>query len=211
MINVNLLPPMYIAARLARRRVRWWGLVSLGIGFVTALALTTARAALSEGPSDTGEEIARIEERLEADRRRVSEVGAKVRARLTELAASRAVGTHPDFSVLLEVLAALRGDQAMFESVSVATTEVVIEQGSKGKPPVTRPEMALELTGLARSPSTVASFVLRLEGTGIFSKVTLKNTQPRPVAPNRAVEGTGFAIRAVFAAGPAAAAKEERP
>lgn len=201
MIAINLLPSVYLSARAARRRLRAWGLATVVLSAIYAVSIATYYATQGpRGPELTGR-IAAVESRLTRTRQEIARTGATLRSKLAEQAAAHAVGTHPDYSVLLRLISSLREGQVALESVMIATSEpAAAVRGAKPAPGApASPSIRLELSGLARTPSAVAGYVLRLEKTGLFTKVDLVETSPRAPGPARAVEATGFKVRATFA------------
>lgn len=205
MIAVNLLPPAYIHARLARRRCAWWSAATAVFGLLLAGAAVGLGISMQRDESDPAPKIGLLEGQIREKQRAVEQAKAKSRALMTRLAAARAVGVHPDYSVLLGLLAGLREGEITLASVAVATgvtTEAAPGPGSTGArakaKPKEVPHIELTLTGLAKSPTAVASFVLRLEKTGLFASVSLADTALAPPTEHRAVEATAFKVTARF-------------
>lgn len=204
MIAVNLLPPAYIHARLARRRCAGWSVATSVFGLLLACAAVGLGLGMQRDETDPAPKIGLLEGQIREKQRAVEQAKAKSRALTTRLAAARAVGVHPDYSVLLGLLAGLREGEITLASVAVAsrvTTEALAAgPRSKAKPKET-PHIELALTGLARSPAAVAAFVLRLEKTGLFASVSLTDTALAPPTEHRAVEATAFKVTARFTSG----------
>lgn len=201
MIAINLLPPAYVAVRAAKRRLVVWLLITaMGLA-ACAVGVVAVQWSMRRGESDPAVKIKMLESKLERQRKDLAGVGGELRAKLALRAAARAVGTHPDYSVLLRLLASLQRGEVVLESLAVQT-KMVNEPLPAGAPRdakiVTRPLMTVDLAGLAKSPSAVADYVLRLEATRLFSRVTLSETAARPPSEARVSEATGFRVLAQF-------------
>jgi hypothetical protein len=106
------------------------------------------------------------------------------------LRASRSISEQPDWSALMALLAAKAGDEIVLKTCLVRPRDLdhaVASPRSQGQgavdgatgatqPPPAEPSMVLGLSGLGLSQAAVSQFILRLEGTRLFAKVTLIDT-----------------------------------
>jgi hypothetical protein len=201
MKSINLIPA---ARRDAKRRRKHrnaclaaccaYGVLLLGALGVTHVIFAGGRGA----PASVGLEKA------EADIERFQRQSTAARSELAEakatIEANRTVAEQPDWSILLALLAKTTGEDVVLRSVLVAppaNAAVSATPAPGGKPglPPPAPEVVLELTGVGQSQLAVSQHVLRLEQTGLFSKVTLLDTN-REAYVNSAV--IGFRLQCQF-------------
>lgn len=195
MKRVNLLPSWRLRRLRARARARGWGGVLTA--WCGALVLVSgAIGSLGAGPD------AAAARRLEAARGRVAQQQAEWVAANEELAGvrkrlaqARAVADHPDWSRLLALLAQVRGEETMLESLELTRIETAAVQAvgvaaagprvaaalANGAVPAAkrvRERFGLKLAGVARSAGAVTRLVLALEESGVFVSVRLIEAKP---------------------------------
>jgi Tfp pilus assembly protein PilN len=183
MMSINLMPASLREARRCRRARRAWGVaLTLAAGVVIPFTLAAPRLA--------GADVSAIVEQLrevgtQADaadqrRQRLAALEADLARRLT---IAEAVAAHPDWSHLLDLLARLRGDDALFDRIDLQRETVTPPAAAQPRTPAqAQPapilKHTLKLEGLSRSQPAAAGLVLRLEGTGLFESVRLLQTRP---------------------------------
>lgn len=202
--RINLLPPWRAQRWQARLRARRW------IGLLTAWCGVLSMAAVWARTLDTGVDST-PQRRLDAARARVAGENAElvtVRAELAavqqRLSTAKAVADHPDWSRLLTLLARVRGEDTVIESLTLARVEapapartpspptpnanITAPAGAPAAVPPPRPRerYSLALTGLAKSAGAVTRLVLSLEQTRAFSGVKLVETRPTVVGASAA-------------------------
>lgn len=187
MNGVNLIPAHRVLARRRRARVHAW---TIGVGaYAVSLAAVYAVMAMTWGGS-TAEWQARLAS-LDAQLARDTEDLKTRQKELSEKNAARqansAVGEQPDWSMLLGLIARTVRDDVVLESTSLRPADTA----AKPAKPVT-----VALSGLGRTHASVSDFVLRLEGTKVFSRVALLET--RRTATARA-EAISFRVEAALA------------
>jgi hypothetical protein len=162
-ISLNLIP---VPRQLRDARARWlraWGCaggLTAGIVAMAWLAFnsTASRAAAPppEAFTKTSAEISQANEESARLRRNL--------AALKEQVASReSVSRRADASVLLAVLAQATGEDIVLERCEFANRD----------PKADASPQLLKMSGAARNQPAVASFLLALEGTGLFKNVSL--------------------------------------
>lgn len=172
----------------------------LGAYAVVVLAGYAACLALSEDlPQDSRREIQDVEDQVETSSRAIRSLRAQIAAAQQALAIARAVGRHPDWSLLLTMLAdSLAGEivleHCLLEPVEAEPpappAETEEESEADDEPPTTRAEpqaFRLELSGFAKSQTAVSGFILRLEKTGLFDEVRLVKTARQEFLEQKAV------------------------
>ena len=182
MMHCNLLSP---AAQLNVRvldRTRVWCvvlagyLVALTIGASVAWSAGRVEAVLPAGLVLAAEEEAsRIEHQVDS-------VYAQVRHQQAQLAAELAIGRHPDWSVLLSVIARLRGPFVDLSGIELHPMGDPLQASKSARPS----RYVVEISGIAISHAELAAMVLRFEQIGVFERVVL--------AQNRVAEAPGTGI-----------------
>jgi Tfp pilus assembly protein PilN len=190
MKGVNLIPGSRSAARRVRARVRLW----IGVCGAYAVLLGAAYAWMfSAWGGRTQNWQARLAQ-VERETREANQVLSKRRSTLDEseanLRANSIVGDQPDWSMLLGLLARKLRDEVVLEQTVLRVSD------SSGKPGAAGPVLAL--TGLGRTHAAVSEFVLRLEQSGVFSKVTQLESRRTALPKGEAV---GFRVEATLATG----------
>ncbi len=198
MNSINLLPAAYIAASIARRRLRTWTLASSAYAVVLCLGALIAIAQRGSAGEQFEVQTSARQIELESLGGKIRTVRQELSAISAELAAARAIGVHPDWSRLLDVLAAQRTDRVVLESVDLRTVNVTSDpkQANAAGKPKAESKLMLELSGLARSLSDVSNYQLALESTKLFSRVALVESGPRAKSGARAIDATAFKISA---------------
>lgn len=188
---VNLLSPARRLARVRRRRISRW---SAGLTLYVAL-LAGVWIAVHVGGSGADRTVAA---ELEAVRGEMEEARATIQALRPELvearnvlAASRAVGNQPDWSLLLSVLAGLLDEQTVLSDFQIepATGEpwrAGRARRADAKDTAHGP-YRLQLDGFGQSQRAVQRYVLRLEQTGLFEQVMLVDTRTASFGDDEAI------------------------
>lgn len=229
MIQANLIPIPRRLARLRHRRVRQWVTACSIYSVLLVAAYGALQAVWGHGDQVLEHDVITITQEISTTDKEVKNVTPKLNeARLT-LAASMAVGSQPDWSVLLALLAAeMREDaapaQALLEqgmsgvsaslgaphgldrvfapALEDATKQIVLSSceltpiAEVAAPAgasiaqnlaATQPRYALALSGAGRSQAAISQYVLRLEQTGLFNRVTLIESRKAPFARGEAI------------------------
>jgi hypothetical protein len=186
---VNLIPAGRREARARRRHLRRLGAV-VAVCAVAVLGGYVACYALDDGEGSRllGEARGEVErlgvahEEMRSLRRQISDARRK-------LAAARMRVRHPDWSLLLAMLAGHVSDELILERCCLRPVEPGSQDAGRTPAPGAVPggtapagqveRYVLELTGLARSQTAVSQFVLRLEKSGVFREVRQVKTHRR--------------------------------
>lgn len=183
MKSVNLIPTPRRQAKRRRKHRRAGVAACAGYTALLACAVGVAHLLWSGATEAVDERLAAAD----ADIQRLQRQGADARAELASaratVEANRTVSEQPDWSVLLALLASKTseskpGEDVVLRSLSIAPpfapAAAASPAGSAGAKVM--PEVALEILGIGRTPVAVSQHVLRLEQTGLFSKVALVDT-----------------------------------
>jgi Tfp pilus assembly protein PilN len=190
MNGVNLIPAHRVLARRRRARVHVWTLAigayigALGLAYAAMAAAWSGTNAQWQGKiTSLDAQLARDNDALKVKQKELAEKQAARQA-------NSAVGEQPDWSLLLALLARTVQDDVVLESTSLRPADTA---ATPVKP------MTLALSGLGRTHEAVSDFVLRLEGTKVFSRVSLLET--RRTATPRA-EAIAFRVEAALSEDP---------
>lgn len=180
--GVNLLS----SARKARtqRRIltkRWGGglavyaLALCGATFVVMLS-SRVGASIDNELSSASSQLSRAENEL----KQLQSQQFELRKRVT---AARSVGYHADWSILLRMVAGLRGETIHFDDISLTHHVELIAREKSGAsekklPPVRQERYELALIGVAKDVRGVNEFVVGLEETGLFERVRRGESSP---------------------------------
>lgn len=205
--GVDLRPAALSARQRLHRRIRAWTValvVWTGLVLAAALVLTPGAGAVRAALAQLGAE----RQELDTLRTGLDDRAKQVRARLMlverGLEISRHVARHPDWSVLMRVLASRGAGAVVLESVELertidaAQTRAPARRGkvdAPGLPAVDR--YTLRVSGLGRSQEAVSAYVLALESSGLFERVTIRQTEAR--RSDAGVGGVGFRFEASLA------------
>lgn len=173
--GVNLLPAPRRIARRRRARVRAWS----WIGAAYLLAVAGASAAFVLTTHEGGPRVADVDEavaRVAARRIEVAALEKELTAATRNWEAARAVGHHPDWSVLLGLLARAREGEVVLERCELRADV----PSARAQPQPGRRQYTLSVDGIARSQRAVPAYVLGLERLGVFESVTIIETRSRP-------------------------------
>lgn len=210
MKTVNLIPARLRDAACIRARARAWVAGGLIYAAVLGLGCLAVRAVGGQETMRLEVDGTRLTERLERAQEQLASIRAQVRDIEARLEASRTVGEHPDWSILLRTLAALREDSIVLDVLDLRAVDQPRQPAAKeeksedGKPkPRPRPLEAytLVLRGAGLSQNQVMGFVSRLEGLAPLADVKLRQTQATTV---RGVEAVSFTLECRLAERPAA-------
>jgi Tfp pilus assembly PilM family ATPase/Tfp pilus assembly protein PilN len=187
--SMNFLPASRRHARRRWRRLRLWtvgGLAYMALlagGYLLALSLWGADPQAYASELDkTRANIQRADLTIQVMKRELQ------RADLA-LQAHRAAGNHPDWSLLLTMLAESLNDEVVLKQcelkpvpTSASPASAGADQSASGDAPY-----LLKLAGYGRTHAAVSQFVLQLERTGAFDLVKLTRTVREPFMSDSAI------------------------
>jgi hypothetical protein len=204
MTRFNLMPPARMHRVMRRRRsYQWAGTVALALFGAVGAVIASSTQVRSSPWSRLDADIARARSLADAARAEARESELAYAQAQRRIEAARAVGEHPDWSLLLRLLAVLRGDSAVIESITIApadTADRTSAAGSAAVPARTPAPWAysVRMSGIAPSAWAVTQFALRLEDSRVFARVQQGDIQPRTV---RGTDVRWFRIEASLAPG----------
>ncbi len=180
MNGVNLIPGQRVQLRRGTARLRAWMVVG-----PTCLSLLAVAYVVNVLAWDT--DVGSATAALEATKAKSKEADVKIARLKKELKeqqatvrANKSVGEQPDWASLLTLLASTLGKDAAL--ISCKVEPVLPEQAERGTKEQAklqgRPQrLKLTLKGLSRTQEAASQFVIQLEQTKVFEKVTLLETK----------------------------------
>ena len=185
----NLIPLHRLEAGRRRRRLQAWvaaasvyaaALVAVYVGCVCAWGVDAK--ALARRHQATGQRVQQIRRQIEKAQADLAEARRTVEA-------NEAISGHPDWSLLLMLLAHHMNE-------SVVLQECSLTPGNAEDDPPAEPTdtggWRLDMNGFGREVTAVSQFALALEKTGLFNEVRLLKTVRQPFLAGQA---THFQIR----------------
>lgn len=182
MKSVNLIPA---PRRDSKRRRKHRNICAAACGayaLLLAASLGMAYLAWSGVGASLDEQLAQLDTTIDRAERQASEVRTELAAARATIEANRTVAEQPDWSVLLALLATTTGEDVVLRGISITlpSSNAPSNTAAAKTAAATTPDVLLEINGVGRSQLAVQQHVLRLEQTGLFSKVVLMDTGREP-------------------------------
>jgi len=180
----NLVPAKHVAQQRRARAIQRWALINgayLAVLLVAGIAYAVANLAGNSPDSaqDGPDRPKNLTPTLVALRQKSSRLQA-------DLLGVTGVEDRPDWSLLLNPVAAAMGDNIVLSAIRFAGASPETSGAASGVKPNT-----LHLSGMGRSYPDVTDFVLRLEQLHYFGRVQLLQTSPTAL---HAHDSVGFEI-----------------
>lgn len=185
---INLLAAPRRAALAWRHRLRIWIGIVIAWAFIVAAAAAVVRP-VSTPLSEIRNDIAESKRVIANKQLVLSDLKRQTAAAQRELETSRAVGDHPDWSIMLGLLAARCGEDIVLERCEL----IPPAPAQSGAAPAGRVAgdvadsagASFVIEGIARSQREPPRFALAIEELGLFESVTLLEMRPRPAGTFR--------------------------
>ena len=167
--GINLIPAYRLLASERRLRIRRWATVGILYTTVLVAVCVVLTVVFDQTAENLADELTFIQNKAHIKQRRLSQLRPKLEEIKLKLAASRAVTTQPDWSVVLVLLANNQGDNIVLGRCRIEP----LERRADSDAPESTPRVAQELryrllfAGFGKSQSDVSQFVLRLEQLGL--------------------------------------------
>jgi Tfp pilus assembly protein PilN len=157
--------------------------MAAGVYTLSALGVCASISAVpSPARGNAAQRVAEVRSRIEASEKQTLAAKAASAKAARAIAARQAVGVHPDWSVLLSSLAALRGETIVLDEVEIRT-ESPIAGGAR--------QATVRIGGIAPGAAEISGFVLKLEGLGVFDRVSQQEATARQIG---SVEALAFRV-----------------
>lgn len=181
MISVNLIPMRHRQQRLLRARRKRWVVAASIYAILLAVAYGGWRIAWGGDDLDMSHQLTLLRSDLADGAKSISRIRAALHEAKLTRQANQAVTGQPDWSLLLALIARMRGDEVVLNRCALD-----ISSKTLGLPAISLPALAesadaaapavLRLQGYGRTQASVAQFALGLERTGLFETVSLLKT-----------------------------------
>lgn len=200
MTNTNLIPAYRQNARIRRRLCRSWISVCMAHLLALMIAYPFVRTALASDVS-IDVELTTVQGEIDETVKRIAVLQREVRETKATLDATRLVENQADWSLLLTLISVELGEDIVFKEcvlkpksveASIASNRVPAfaspsgsgNGGSSGDIPDT---FIVELNGYGKTHHAVSQFVLRLERTELFSRITLEESRREAYLQGQAI------------------------
>jgi len=188
-LSRNLIPSHRLEAARRRRRLKaWTGAVSVYAAALVAVyvagvcAWGVNRDALDHRREATAAGVEQTRARIDETQAELAEVHRTLRA-------NEAIGGHPDWSLLLMLVAEHMNDGVVLRRCRLGPPDADEAPSRKVE---SDGRWRLEMEGYGREVTAVSEFALALEKTGLFNEVRLLKTVRQPFLAGQA---THFQIR----------------
>lgn len=196
MRNVNLIPARRRDAKRRRAHIRWCAVGCAAYALFAIAAGGLAWNAWAGEDPEVRKEIVHVDEEIRRNELALLESGAKLSAEQTMLTAARQIAGQPDWSFLLALLAEKADNQMVLRSCQLRPAAEVAGEARSAEMHAAGSLMVI-VSGVARSPQGAQQYVLRLEKTGLFDRVTLVETRREPFLNG---EASAFRVDCVLSA-----------
>ncbi len=217
MSSTNLIPLHRLQARRRAVRTRRWIVGSAVYAFFLLSAYAGVRAAWDYDHEALGQQLGAAAGQNESQRKAIMSLKAQVQNARKTLEANLAVGSQPDWSILLALLAECNGPETVLRACRLspiapeAPALTPTPAPSPGPPataagapaPIDPPQPSryqLTIRGLATTQKGAVDFTIRLEQTGLFDRVDLAESKMEPFRTSQAV---AFRIECTLGPAPA--------
>lgn len=179
MNSTNLLPmPRQLRQARSTRMRRW----AVALGATAALAVATyagCACALTDSAAPTPADFSRAARDLAEANSDASRVRADLAAVQREVYSAQSLSEQPDLSLLLSLISRTADDRIVLSHCELSESQPG-EKGSEAES-ANIDSALLRLDGFGKTQAAVADFVLRLETTHVFDRVTLLQSHSQPV------------------------------
>jgi Tfp pilus assembly protein PilN len=175
----NLLPEEWAYARRARARVRRWTYV-VGVYALLLAGAWVVAAGPAPGAARLAADLNTARQELQRREEDATRLSKQTQTLLKTVGESELIRDHPDWSGMLRLLAAMRGEGLVLDRVDLQSRPASPEstKGRRAAPesPL-QGEFTLVCSGIGRTRRDVADFVRRLESLELFDSVRLTETR----------------------------------
>ena len=182
--GVNLIPRHVVDRRVRRRRVRRG--LAVTVAYLGLVVVATGAYLVAAGPRSAGastRDIVAAEQRLAALQAELNAASHGLNDAERRRQAAEVLSQRPAWSTLLRLVAQAAGPDVLLSSVDV-------DGDAAG--PASGAAASVEVGGFAGGPGEAAAFVLRLEASGLFSRVELMTSRREPFGADLV---TAFTVR----------------
>jgi hypothetical protein len=182
---VNLIPTPRLDERHRKQRVRRWISACSAYSVMLLAAYCIIHATLGHAGQDLKDELSIVSNDIRVTQAKITAISPQVQEASLTLTASTAVGSQPDWSILLALLADELGNRVVLSTVRLEPTTDL----SKTQPTVSAVanRYTLHLQGVGQSQALVSQYVLKLEASKLFDRIKLIDSNRGPFGAGEAV------------------------
>lgn len=181
MTRINLIPAARHDARRRRRHARWCMTSCVLYALIAGAGAAACRCAWGAVDPALAVRVSSIADQTKHAQAAATLTRAQLAAVRATLQADRQLTAQPDWSLLLALLSREAGDQIIFHTCALAPRAAAslvapaVAISAASAKPISHPnaELTLKVTGVGMSQIAISAFVLRLEKTHLFSKVSV--------------------------------------
>jgi len=192
MLNTNLIPSYRLEARRRRRCIRAWTVGVLCYALTLVGAYAGCRVAWGVDLEAVAGRRQAVAQRIHALGQQITYVQGELAEANCSIKANEVVGGHPDWSLLLMLLARNMNDEVVLRQCALGPSKAGTEDHGPGPDNNAAGAWRLDMTGYGRTVTSVSQYALALERTGLFQEVRLMKTVRQPFMAGSA---THFQIR----------------
>ncbi|MBX3390021.1 MAG: PilN domain-containing protein [Phycisphaeraceae bacterium] len=189
MISANLLPASHRRHLSRQDRTARWSIVIAVYAVVLAVLWLGSRQYVAGGRFGLERRVAAIDAEVAGINSGIAGLKEKAVRVQASLSTARSIADHPDWSVLLSLIASLKSADIEVDRVALGPRTAEAKPGGaksvKG--------VWVRLSGFAKDHQAIAHFALRLEGAHLFDRVALEDARKNAAEPEGLV---GFEIEA---------------
>jgi hypothetical protein len=176
--RINLLPAQRLAGQRRQRRIRVW-IAPVAI-YLAALGGVWFACSGGSHAASLASEVTVTTAKIDATKKELATVSQKILATRHQLDAAKAVGNHPDWSVLLKLLANAGEDDVVLERCELRPRNAPGTDKAGPKSDVQGSQgYTLTVSGIAASQTVVFRYAASLEHLQVFESVGDIATHPR--------------------------------
>lgn len=189
MISANLLPATYRRQIARQDRAARWSVFIAAYAVALVIVWLSSRQYVAGGRSALERRVGAIDAEIAGINSGITGLKEKAIRVQASLTTARSIADHPDWSVLLSLIASLKSADIEIDRVALGPRTA---EGKPGSAKSTK-GVWVRLSGLAKDHQAIAHFALRLEGAHLFDRVALEDARKSAVGPEGLV---GFEIEA---------------
>ena len=188
MTPMNFIPAHRRALRQQRRRQRVWTAVCTGYAAALAGLALAAWLIVDTGGGDHEAHLRETFTDIEETRLAIDQTKSKLAPARAELLATQSISGRPDWSILLAQVASQLTDDVFLSSVRL-DQQAPGQPDRAGPPEKTGSADAYTLTigGYGRTQAAVSDFVVKLESTPLFERVSILQTNRQTLMADKAI------------------------
>lgn len=188
MNRANLIPLSRQLRDVRSARVRTWSFVLGSVSCALAMAYACCVLVPSQVSAPTPEAFAKAAAELSKAHQESATLRKELAILQEQVHSSQYILDQPDYSLLLALISQVADEHVVLNHCELISDSTAGEQPRR---------QLLRLGGYARSQTALAKFMLQIESTGVFKKVTLVRSKQQPFLDN---EAAAFQVQCVLGA-----------